>query len=511
MIPIFSSLNMMQRALEANQEVIQTTGNNISNANTDGYSRQRVDLTTWYAYPAAGINASKGAGQVGTGVNAGSITRIRDQFVDAQVRDNANQNGYWSAVNDAYSQMESIVNETSSDSGVANTLDTFWQSLQDLASNAGTSGTGSTVLEDGSAVTDTFNYMASSLNKIQTNIGQQITENTTLVNSYADQINSLNQEINTQEANGMLPNDLYDQRDALVDKLSALVNVKVTTTKSGGNPSSLAEGLYTIQLVDANGNPYKNDSNGENATLVDSKTFTDNHLSAPLSTDANGNATVTQSLVSADGTTPVVSTLTNMYGTLQGEVDAYTTDYPEVMKSLNNMASTLATNFNTAYAASAGGAAKAQAFFLGNGSGNSAGTVTALNIHVNSNLSGSDITANANGAVSGDNSAATAMADVIATNKYSVDGGSSTPSTLEDYLSGLVGQIGVNAQSADQLSTNTSTLLTSAQNQRASISGVSVDEELTNLIQYQQAYSASAKVVTTLNTMLDTLINRMGE
>ncbi|WKB35274.1 flagellar hook-associated protein FlgK [Terrilactibacillus sp. S3-3] len=207
MIPIFSTLNMMQRALEVQQEAIQTTGNNISNANTDGYSRQRVNMTASTPYPSIGMNAAGGAGQIGTGVDADSIQRIRDSFLDLQVRYNENQNGYWSTVDSQYSQMEDIVAPTDND--LSSVLDTFWSSLQDMASNSGTSGTGAVVLQDGQEVADTFNYIATSLNQVQSNTNQQITEVTNQVNNLADQINSLNKEITTLEANGYVTNDLY--------------------------------------------------------------------------------------------------------------------------------------------------------------------------------------------------------------------------------------------------------------------------------------------------------------
>lgn len=349
MIPIFSSLNMMQRALQVTQSAIQTTGNNISNSNTDGYSRQRVNLATWLSYPGIGINADRSAGQLGTGVNDEAVVRIRDQFVDLQVRDSSNQNGYWSALNDAYSQMEDIVNEPT-DTGISSELDSFWQSLQDLANNSSTSGTGTVVLEDGAALADTFNYIAVSLGKVQNNLNQQITANTDLVNNYADQINALNQEINKQEANGFLANDLYDERDALTDKIAQLVNIKVSKEPSGGNPSPLAEGKYTIEIVDANGNSYE-----PKATLVDGAALTNNHLKADIDTTDTSNPKVTISMMQSDDTTPVsTGTLTNFSGKLQGQIDAYTNDYPSVLKSLDNMANTLATEFNNAYKDTAG-------------------------------------------------------------------------------------------------------------------------------------------------------------
>lgn len=101
------------------------------------------------------------------------------------------------------------------------------------------------------------------------------------------------------------------------------------------------------------------------------------------------------------------------------------------------------------------------------------------------------------------------MADVIASNKFAIDP-DGEEMTLKNYLQGLVGQIGVNAQSADQFTSSSQTILDAATNRRSSISGVSIDEELTNLIQFQHSYAAAAKVVTTLDTMLDTLINKMG-
>lgn len=517
MIPIFSSLSMMQRALQVTQSAIQTTGHNISNANTDDYSRQRVNLTTWLPYPGVGINAARGAGQVGTGVNDEAVVRIRDQFVDLQVRDNANQNGYWSTISDAYSQMEDIVNEPT-DTGISSELDRFWQSLQDLAGNSGTAGTGTVVLQKGAAVADTFNYIAVSLGKVQNNLNQQITENTKLVNNYADQINALNKEINKQEANGFLSNDLYDERDALTDKLAQLVNIKVTKVASDGNPSPLAEGKYTIEIVGADGASYS-------PALVDGEAMTNNHLKSTIDTSDSSSPTITVSMVTSDDKTiDGTGELKGFSGKLQGLIDAYTVDYPSVLKSLDNMASALADQFNAAYKNTAGYSEEKGTFFLGAADG----TVNALNIHANENLSGSDITANGlskdeNGNTiplpSGDNSGATAMSDVIATNKYSIDDPDdpnddtdsfSEAMTLKTYLQNLIGQIGVNAQSANQFTSNSGTMLDAAANRRSSISGVSLDEELTNLIQFQHSYAAAAKVVTTLDTMLDTLINRMG-
>ncbi|WP_353947451.1 flagellar hook-associated protein FlgK [Sporolactobacillus sp. Y61] len=488
MIPIFSSLNMMQRALQVTQEAIQTTGHNVSNAGTDGYSRQRVNLKSWLPYPAAGINAPHGAGQTGTGVIDDSIVRIRDQFVDLQVRENANQNGYWSALSDAYSQMEDIVNEPS-ETGISSVLDGFWQSIQDLASHSGTGGTGTVVLQRGKEVADTFNYIARSLAKVQNNLQQQITENTHLINNYADRINALNKEIGLQEANGFLANDLYDERDLLTDKLAGLVHIKVTPVPSGGHASATAEGKYTIEMVDQNGGSFD-----PPARLVDGEQLTAANLASAID---SAEPSVT---VAMDG-----QELSGFSGKLQGLIEAYTNDYPAVLQSLDRMAAQLATSFNDAFQQTGGSQESGiDWFFQGQD-----GTVTAENLHVNEALKGSDITSNLADAPSGDHAGALALADVIAADRFDFDGNGSE-TTLKNYLQGLIGQIGVNAQSAQQFNGNSATMRQAAENRRASISGVNMDEEMTNLIQFQHTYGAAARVVTTIDTLLDTLINRMG-
>ena len=218
----FMGLETSKRGLFTQQSALYTTGHNISNANTLGYSRQRVNMEATAGFPGVGLNAGTMPGFLGTGVQAGSIQRIRDGFVDHQFRQESNKLGYWDIKSKAISQMEDVLNEPSA-YGLQKSLSEFWQSLQDLAVNPENGGARAVVVQRGQAVADSFNYMHKSLTEIQTNIGKEIDVSTGQVNSILKQISELNAQIKQVEPNGYLPNDLYDARDTLLDELSGIL------------------------------------------------------------------------------------------------------------------------------------------------------------------------------------------------------------------------------------------------------------------------------------------------
>lgn len=252
MVSTFHGLESARRGMTTQQYALQVTGQNIANANTPGYSRQRVNFTQTESYPAPAMNRPQIPGQMGTGVEAGSIQRVRESFLDVQFRGENTKSGYWGARSEALEKMEDIMNEPS-DNGLSKTLDQFWQSLQDLAVNPEDDGARSVVRQRGVAVAETFNYLSTSLSTIRDDIKSQVDISVKEINSIAEQINNINQQISEIEPHGYLPNDLYDERDQLVDRLSQLVNVKVTKTSSSTTASPIAEGKYTIEITDASG------------------------------------------------------------------------------------------------------------------------------------------------------------------------------------------------------------------------------------------------------------------
>lgn len=257
MVSTFHGLETAKRGMTAQQLALYTTGHNISNANTPGYTRQRVSFATAEPFPGAGLNRPQIPGQLGTGVQAGTIERIRESFLDVQYRSENTKLGYYSSLSSALAKMEDIMNEPSN-SGLQNIMSQFWSSLQNMADHPENLGARQVVAAKGQMVAETFNYYYNSLDGIKKDLGSEMDVTVKDINTIVSQIDELNKQIASVEPHGMLPNDLYDKRDQLVDQLSSLVNVKVTAVKPTqyGQPLPTAVGLYQIELVQKDGTSF---------------------------------------------------------------------------------------------------------------------------------------------------------------------------------------------------------------------------------------------------------------
>ncbi|WP_017436399.1 flagellar hook-associated protein FlgK [Saccharococcus caldoxylosilyticus] len=520
----FQGLEIAKRGLFTQQSALYVTSNNIANANTPGYSRQRVNFVETEPYPPASMNRPQIPGQMGTGVEAGSIERVRDSFLDLQYRGENNKLGYWEARADAIQKMEDIMNEPS-DSGLAKTMDQFWQALQDLSTNPEDEGARSVVRQRGQAVVDTFHYLYNSLSQIKQDLGSQIDVTITQINSLAQQISKINQQISEIEPNGYLPNDLYDERDRLVDQLSQLINVRIEKVPSGGNALKIAEGVYKIYLVDSNGNPIL-DSNNKPIYLVDGSTA--NTLSVSYGSINGNNGKDFVSGVQVGGVS--ISTSGKLLGLIEsfgyqdssGNVKGI---YPEMINNLNNLAYTFGTVFNKVHQ---------QGYSLGSNSKNglsffdqsSLASDAAKNIKLSSDIDDlSNIAASTKQGESGNGSNALNLASVgqillsssgsvSLIDNITVDFSSLnlplTSGTIKSNYEGWIGKLGVDGQQAERMKNNSEVLRQSVEERRQSVSSVSLDEEMTNMIKYQHAYNAAARQITAIDQMLDKIINGMG-
>ena len=233
------------------QSALYTTGHNVANANTPGYTRQRLNLNPTTAFPSPGMNSPMIPGQLGTGVEAGSVQRIRDSFLDAQYRTQNSKVGYYGAQSESLTKMEDIMNDPT-ESGLLTTMNSFWKSLEDLTTNSNSTSARSVVASSGEMVADTLNYYYTSLTNVQKDLQYQIGVKEQEINTIVSNISELNKSISKIEPNGFIPNDLYDQRDLLVDQLSKLVNIKVESvipTQYGIADRAVAEGLYKVDLM----------------------------------------------------------------------------------------------------------------------------------------------------------------------------------------------------------------------------------------------------------------------
>ncbi|MBM7570246.1 flagellar hook-associated protein FlgK [Aquibacillus albus] len=521
----FHGLEVAKRALFTQQSALHTTSHNIANANTEGYSRQRVNFEQTSPYPPASRNRPQIPGQVGSGVEAGSIERVRDLFLDVQFRDENSKLGYYESKADAMKQMEGIMNEPSEE-GLSNTLDQFWQSLQDLSVNPEDSGARSVVRQRGIAVAETFNYLSDSLEGVRSDLHNEMDVTKKEVNSLVNQINNVNQQIGEIEPHGYLPNDLYDERDRLVDQLSSIVNVNVSYTKSNGNPDASAVGKASIELADREGKgtgvklvdvkqndvdvinemhiSYDDNNNVENVMFYNPNDLQDLN-------DRTGSENTAEELADSDSSlvTAVSGSDFNSRGKLTAliETNGYTEDgeakgvFNEMLGNLDEMAANLATEFNEVHAQGTNLKGETDLdydFFVGN-------TARSLGVSDEIKESGDNIAASKNGD-SGDGTNAEELADVL--RKSDVGLGEET--SFKSYYESVIGEMGVVSQESKRMVENATTLRQQVEENRESVSGVSLDEEMSNMIKFQHAYNAAARSMTTVDEMLDRIINNMG-
>lgn len=483
----FMGLETARRGMTTHQHALETTGHNISNANTPGYTRQRVNFTATEAYPGGhAVNRPELPGQLGTGVKAGSVQRVRESFLDDMYRGENSQLGFWSAQAEALSRMEEIMNEPS-DTGLAKVLDLFWQSLEDLSVNPNDSGARSVVRERGIAVADTFKYVNHSLTRVQNDIVNEIGEidNGGVVdemNSIARQLHRLNNEIGRIEPNGYLPNDLYDERDRLLDRLSELVDIETDIVESGGRALDIAEGKFTVSIVDRDGNKQ---------TLVNGEELSNdpNELSVRFE---NGEATITLAGNNVQ--------LNEQKGRLSGLLKMHG-EYSDMIANLDVMASAFITEFNRVH--------RLGKDLQGDDGGDFFTGTSAANISLHDGLVANEgltkIAVSLDGTV-GNGENALNLAEV----KNKPLEMNDTENTIEDFYKGLIGQMAIKAQEAKRMNANSETLRLSVDERRQSISGVSIDEEVIDLMRFQHAYNASARMVTVVDEVLNRIINGMG-
>ena len=222
----FSGIELGKRSLQAHTQGLQTIGHNISNASTEGYSRQRVRLSATDPLYAPQLNREERPGQIGQGVDVTMVERIRDTLLENRVLAQGDESGYWDTRDKYLLMVEQIYNEPY-DTSVRTLMDKFWDGWQELSVHPEEIPARQAVLKRGEALIDGINNRYARLKETRTMINDDVAVSVGEVNGILKNIAQLNLQIEKSEALGDNPNDLLDNRDLLVEKLSGYMNITV--------------------------------------------------------------------------------------------------------------------------------------------------------------------------------------------------------------------------------------------------------------------------------------------
>ena len=554
---IYGVMTMASSSLLAQQKAINVTGNNIANVNTPGYSRQRVAMETK-------LPLMSSSGPMTYGVEVGNIERVYDRFLGVQINAESETLGHWEARKDGLEIAEVIFNE-SGEFGLSQSINQFWGSWQDL-SNDPSSHNERVVLQAHSEVmTGTFNQIYSDLLNAQQGLDGSIEGAVAEINALSQQIADLNQKVMEVEASGFTANDYRDKRDLALKELAGLIDINAFEDTSGRVTVSVGAGQTLVEsssshnlttqvngfglkniawigpdgtTVDITSDIHNGEVNGwleardvdirgylrQLDTLAETMIEQVNTLhQAGWGLDGSTGTAFFTGLAQASGSMDSLLTITaeaggtgNIQVTLVGGgtagAETVTTDpvTGDIQIAIEDGVST-GGDIATALQAHAGintvvAGAPAAAWDLSAGTNTSvlAGGISARGLQVNSAVSNNlDLMAasSTSAGLPGNNDQAIAIANLQ--HALTMENNSTT---FEDYYNTLVSQVGGDLQSANAYSNHQSDMVVQLENRRESISGVSLDEEMINLLKFQAAYDAAAKLITTADELLQTVL-----
>lgn len=478
----FGSLNTSLQALHSMQQAIQTSSHNVANANTPGYSRQKTVLAPGVPYTVPTNRRFDSFGQVGTGVTIEKMQRFRDSFLDSQIRKETLNRDGWEVRRDILQQAEVVWNEPS-DTSVNSRLSEFWTGMKNLSTTPDSASVRTTAINAADDLATTISDTYRQFNDLRDELDSQVARHVDSINGLAQRIAGLNEEIRNVEGVGQQPNDLRDQRDRALTELAGYVNIDIHESESGTMMVSLGGKLLVMDQVASQLRTDADPTNGMlNKVVWDDTGVTVQIGGQPLE----------------GGLSPQAADI--LGGKLGGTLVARDILVPNEMNRLDSMAATLITEVNTIHRAGFGlDGSTGLDFFTGTG---------ALDIAVNSVVAAdTNKVAAATSATSVPGDGYNALLISRLANAQVMNSGTTT---LSEYYRAGIAELGQQAQQSVLMTENQDLLVQSLEERQEQISGVSLDEETTNLIQFQHAYQSAARVMTTVDGMLDTVINRMG-
>lgn len=600
MAGLLDTFNISKRGLNVQQSNINTSSHNIANANTVGYSRQRSVTETTRPFGGASRFDTCTVGQVGTGAEVTAIQRVRDTFLDYQVRNKTTESGTLNIKYQYLYQTESILND-SSDSGIQNALNEFFDAFQEISKAPEKTSNKDVAISQAAALADMINSKYTQLEQKKSDAQKLLGQNVQEINDILDSINSLNKQISSVAAVGMTPNDLMDKRDNLLDELSSKFGINVDRDKYETINVTASESGVSIDGVNKLVASSPNDEYLRFSYISDVKKTGDGELELTYNklgndkdpvtikvkcdkgkeqetidslletrvvlTDSKGNITKTDGTavdatgISIDDLKKVMVNSGN--GIRSGEIAGNQSAQESIqnaMDDLDKLAISLAYTVNAIQTGSLDGTGglkysdgtSAELIFVVK-DGTTDDGINAKNISLNSAIKndssklicGEDIAD-----IKGDKAGTRALAIANLSSKLKIDytafeidgitrdkffngnvgSGDSKEysgtgikfkdtainqdlttdkegSTIKDYYIKITSNLGIDVKAAKENLTTVASELESYEEQRLSVSGVSLDEEMTDLITFQHAYQANAKMINTIDQLLDVVIN----
>jgi len=447
---LLSSLFIASQALDVDQGAIDVSANNIANANTPGYSREVVDLSENTPVETANLT-------YGTGVNLEQIQSIRDQVLTLQIAEQtAQQSGAQTELN-ALQQVEALFSTPSQ--GIGADISAFFNSISQLSTDPSNAALRSAVITAAQNLAISFNQTSQSITTNQLTLNQSVSQTVDQINTLTQQIAHINAQVGAMQQLGKDPGGLEDQENQLINQLSQLTSVSETQTQEG------------LTLTTGNGT----------ALVVGNQSY-----ALQVQTGASGMQDVFSN--GQDITSAIQG------GILGGTIQVRDQDLPGLLNQLDTLAGQFATSFNTAQAAGFDlNGNPGQALFSVTAGPGAAASFSLATTNPNAIAASSDGSQGSNGNV----------ANLMAVSTQPLPSGD----TPTNSYAAIVSQSGILAQQAQAEVTASTTSINQLSDQLGAISGVSINEETTNLLNYQNAFSAAARVVSTVAQLTQTVLN----
>lgn len=466
MSKISAMLDVGKRSLMNSQTALQTVGHNIANKSTEGFSRQRVEIVT-------NEPESSGNLRIGMGARASVVTRVNNPWLEKQIQREGTNLGFSDGRAEAMGRVEQVYNEQTN-KGLNQYMTGFFNSFRELANNPESLASRTMVRESAVSMTKEFGRVVSQLHDVQDDIDGQLLTLTDEINQMGKEIAQLNEKIQVVEVQGIPANDERDRRDLLLKKLGEKIDI---SWAEGSDGHVTVTAGRTALLVSGTS------SNGIKAARTDGR----DRVEIFFQSTANG--------------TPVNVTDQIRGGRMGGALEVRDQVIESFLGSIDTMAYNMVKEVNKAHIEGFDRYGKQGILFFEMPS-DVKGAAETLSVNRTIFNDVGRIAAGAQAGAPGDNTVANVISSLQ--NHQVMEGGSAT---FDDFYNTQVGQIGTLTQRAVKSQESQKNVVDQLQNIRESISGVSLDEETTKMIEFQKAYDASARIIRTADEMFDTILN----